>query len=88
MENKIEPLQGRITLPFKLKNRMGKDRISFRLKELFGFLPEVIVFICVPGDEHRYQLFAEFTSEEQAKEILKQKEKLSKEGETKAKTTS
>jgi len=83
VNQKNEPLKGRITLPFKMKNKLGKNQMSFRLKELFGFLPEVIVFMYVQGEAHQFQLFAEFTPEEQAKEILRQKEELiNKEGQT------
>lgn len=59
---KKEPqMQGRITQPFKLKPKIGHDSQAFRLKELFGYLPETIVIMC--KGKNTFQLFGEFVKD-------------------------
>lgn len=67
----------RSTIPFKLKDKKGRQYKAFNLFTQFGFLPETIIITKEQGN-HRIFLSAVLTKEEMAKEDkLKKKTKLS-----------
>ena len=72
MSNKIvgntNMLQVRSTKPLKIKDKIGRNRIVFNMKEFFGFLPEVLIVDKVLGVNNQIRLHAVLTDEEIRKE--------------------
>lgn len=66
--NNREPdIRIRSTIPFKLKDKKGRQYKAFNLFTQFGFLPETIIITKVQGNQRIY-LSAVLTKKEMAKE--------------------
>lgn len=67
----------RSTIPFKLKDRpSSRAWKAFKLKGLFGFIPEIIIISKVQGQNNKFIFSAVLTEEEIKKEnTLKTKKK-------------
>ncbi len=57
----------RSTIPFKLKDKTGRQYKAFNLFKQFGFLPETVIITKVQGNQ-RIFLSAVLTKEEMVKE--------------------
>jgi hypothetical protein len=72
MKNKIkgntELLQVRSTKAIKLKDKIGRNRLTLNLKEMFGFVPEILVIDKVLGETNKIKVHAVLTDEEIRKE--------------------
>lgn len=64
----------RSTIPFKLKDKIGREYKIFDLKSQFGFVPEKIIIGKIRGSQ-RIVLSAILTDEEKAK-IITPKEQI------------
>lgn len=72
MTNKIvgdtNMLQVRSTKAIKLKDKVGRNRIVLNLKQMFEFVPEVIIIDKVLGVNNQIRVHAVLTDEEIRKE--------------------
>ena len=74
-------MQVKNTYPFKLKDKPGRQYQPINLKEMFGFVPEVIMIEKLRGENNRFIVRAVLTKEELEKEKqlkIKQKDEQSK----------
>lgn len=65
---KMTDFPARTTRPFKLKDKSGRGGMVFNLKEVFGFIPDLIVIQKVAGEHDKFVLSAVLTPAELAKE--------------------
>jgi hypothetical protein len=64
-------IQVRQTPPIKMKDVIGRNRVSFKLRQAFGFLPEEIIIQKVYGQNNKIVVMAVITPEMLKEEKLK-----------------
>lgn len=79
IENKPKPLlEARSTKPIKLKDRPGRRSIKFNLKDLFGFIPEELIWEKVQGKNNTFVVSALLTKKQLVKEKAAERAKKKK----------